>query len=156
MGDKSVSAGVLLYRFVDGELEVFLGHPGGPYFINKDNSVWGIVKGGVNSGEDIEVAARREFFEETGKSLDKISLVYLGLFVQSKYKHIHIYAAEMDVDIDIVSNVFHIEYPKGSGEIMAVPELDKVDWFDVNDARVKILSGQVQVIDKLIEVVSFL
>ena len=90
------------------------------------------MKGGVNSGEDIEVAARREFFEETGKSLDKIPLTYLGLFVQSKYKHVHIYAAEMDLDIEIVSNTFSLEYPKGSNNIIVVPELDRADWFDVN------------------------
>ena len=149
---KKVSAGILLYRFVDDDLEVFLGHPGGPYFTHKEDGVWCIPKGEVNDGEDIEAAARREFLEETGKFLGAVKCSYLGLFSQSRAKNIHVFVAEMDTDIDVESNMFEMEYPKGSGIVQMYPELDKADWFKVNEAKKKILKGQGQVIDKLIEV----
>jgi predicted NUDIX family NTP pyrophosphohydrolase len=130
-------------------LEVLLVHPGGPYWRNKDEGSWSIPKGEIADGEDVEVAARREFMEETGAALSG-SLDPLGEIRQRGGKRVIAFAVEGDVDVqNIRSNSFEIEWPPKGGRMQSFPEIDRAGWFDLPSARVKILEGQRPLLDRL-------
>jgi len=143
------SAGLLLYRKVCGSMEVFLVHPGGPFWANKDDGAWSIPKGEFDEGEEPLEAAKREFREETG-------LVAEGEFQplkpvrQRSGKIVYSWAVNFDLDAAAVkSNPFSMEWPPGSGRMQEFPEIDRADWFKIELARRKILKGQLGLLDQL-------
>jgi len=143
------SAGILLYRHRPGGPEVFLVHPGGPFWAKKDDGAWSIPKGVCDAGEDPEVAARREFREETGTVIGA-PLVPLGAFRQPGGKIVIAFAAEGDIDpASLKSNAFTMEWPPRSGRIADFPEVDRAGWFDADVAARKILKGQRPILDAL-------
>jgi predicted NUDIX family NTP pyrophosphohydrolase len=142
------SAGVLLYRRGAG-LEVFLVHPGGPFWAKKDEAAWSIPKGLYDPDEQPEAAARREFAEETGLALT-IDLVPLGDFRQPGGKVVTAFAGEGGIDPAAVrSNTFTLEWPPRSGRTAEFPEVDRAGWFDPETAGRKILKGQRPILDAL-------
>ena len=146
------SAGLLLYRVRDQRLELFLAHPGGPYWAKKDTGVWTIPKGLIDEGEDPLAAARREFAEETGHAIDG-KFIPLGELKQKGNKIVHAWAVAGDLDPDtIVSNTYPIQWPPKSGQWRHYPEVDRAGWFGVHEARVKILPGQAGFIDRLLNI----
>jgi predicted NUDIX family NTP pyrophosphohydrolase len=143
------SSGILLFRFTDSKLEVLLVHPGGPFWMKRDEGAWSIPKGLVEKGESPLDAAKREFEEETGFKADG-EFVDLGELKQPSRKVVHAWALEKNIDeTEVVSNEFAIEWPKKSGIIREYPEIDKAGWFDVDQAKKKILKGQAGFIDRL-------
>jgi predicted NUDIX family NTP pyrophosphohydrolase len=135
------SAGILLYRFVDGTLQVLLAHPGGPFWARKDAGVWTIPKGEFED-EDALAAARREFAEETGSSVDG-DFVALTPCMQKNGKRVQAFAVEGDLDTSaITSNQFEMEWPPGSGKRREFPEIDRAEWFTLEAAREKINPAQ--------------
>jgi predicted NUDIX family NTP pyrophosphohydrolase len=145
-----VSAGILAYRRASHGLEVLLVHPGGPYWRNKDAGAWSIPKGEIEASEDPEQAARREFSEELGPSALVGPLQALGEIRQRGGKRVIAFCAEADFDTALLSsNSFEIEWPPRSGALQAFPEVDRAEWFELEAARSKILSGQVELIDRL-------
>lgn len=148
---SKVSAGILPYRWRGGRLEVFLVHPGGPFYAHRDAGVWSIAKGLIEPGEDPERAARREFAEETGQAVAG-PLLPLGMLRQPSGKRVHAFAVAMDLDPErLRSNTFLLEWPPGSGHRRAFPEVDRGAWFDLETAREKILPGQAAFLDRLLE-----
>jgi predicted NUDIX family NTP pyrophosphohydrolase len=147
-----LSAGILAWRRTSQGLEVLLVHPGGPYWRNKDLGAWSIPKGEIDPSEDPEHAARREFAEELGPSASIGPLQALGEIRQRGGKRVIAYYAEADFDTAALSsNSFEIEWPPRSGRIQTFPEVDRAEWFGLQAARSKILSGQVDLIDRLEE-----
>lgn len=143
------SAGILLYRSMDGEIEVFLVHPGGPFWARKDAGVWSIPKGEYLEGEDPLAAAKREFAEETGSAVDG-EFIPLGEIKQAGGKVVIAWALEGDLDTGaITSNTFQLEWPPKSGTIREFPEVDAADWFAPELARSKLLPSQIDFIDRL-------
>jgi predicted NUDIX family NTP pyrophosphohydrolase len=143
------SAGIVLYRYRDSILEIFLVHPGGPFWKNKDSGAWSIPKGEFDAREDPLQAARREFHEETGCSVDG-SFIDLGPVRQAGGKIVHAWAVEGDCEAEsISSNSFTIEWPPRSGQRKEFPEVDRAGWFSLQLAREKILKGQLMLLDKL-------
>lgn len=139
---KKWSAGVLLYRMRGGEVEVFLVHPGGPYWARKDDGAWSIPKGEYDVGDDPLATAKREFREETGSELAG-SFRALTPLAQPGGKVVSAWAVEGDLDAAIVrSNTFSLEWPPHSGKIQEFPEVDRGAWFDLHTARAKLLPGQ--------------
>lgn len=144
------SAGLLPYRFAGDVLEVLLVHPGGPFWAKRDEGSWSIAKGEVEDGEDPRAAALREFEEETGLKLPALTLLELGDARQPSRKLVIAFAADIDVDPGAVaSNLVEIVWPSRSGRRITVPEIDRAGWFTVEEARGKILSGQVVFLDRL-------
>lgn len=150
------SAGILPYRYSSsGILEVFLVHPGGPFWANKDNESWSVSKGIVETGEDELEAAKREFAEETGKHIDG-DFISLGEIKQPSKKIVVVWAVAATIDEkSIVSNTFNMEWPKGSGAFHDYPEIDKAAWLNLPLAKVKILKGQLGFIDKIASVLNY-
>ena len=146
-----ISAGILLWRRRGGRLEVLLGHPGSPYFARKDEGDWTVLKGEVEPGEELEDVARREFAEETGHPVgDGTALIELGDIRQKSGKLVIAWAAEGDLDPeDAVSNTFDMEWPPRSGRMETFPEIDRVAWFGLKKARVKIKAAQCPFLDRL-------
>jgi predicted NUDIX family NTP pyrophosphohydrolase len=145
------SAGILLFRRNNEQIELLLAHPGGPYWKDRDEGAWSIPKGLYNEDEVPLEAARREFKEETGFEVDG-AFVALGELKQPGGKIVHAWALEKDVDADnIVSNTYAVEWPYKSGRWRRYPEVDRAGWFTVEEARKKILKGQVGFIDRLLE-----
>jgi predicted NUDIX family NTP pyrophosphohydrolase len=146
------SAGLLLYRIREAAVEVLLVHPGGPYWKNKDDGAWSIPKGEFLPGEASVVAARREFFEETGVAVDG-ELHALKPLRQLGGKIVHAWALEADVDpATIVSNEFEIEWPPRSGRLQSFPEIDRGAWFALPEATQKIVRGQVPLLEELAQI----
>ena len=146
------SAGLLLYRHRDDRIELFLAHPGGPFWKQRDDGVWTIPKGLIDEGEEPTAAARREFEEEIGAAVDvpDSALIPLGELKQKGNKIVHAWAAETDIDPgEINSNTYALEWPKGVWR--HYPEVDRAGWFGEEEARVKILPGQAAFIDRLLE-----
>ena len=142
-----------MYRCVGPKLEVLLVHPGGPYWRRKDDGAWSIPKGEINADEDSEVAARREFTEETGVALAG-PLEPLGEIRQRGGKRVMAFAVEGDVDVDTIkSNTFEIEWPPKGGRMQTFPEIDRAEWFDLPLAHAKILQSQRPLLDRLAELV---
>jgi len=147
------SAGLLLYRRTGSALEALLVHPGGPFWRHRDLGAWTIPKGEVAEGESLLDAARREFREETGFVIDWPA-VPLGHVRLTSGKIIHAFAVEGDLDASRVrSNTFEIEWPRGSGDRRTYPEVDRASWFDVPEARRRILPAQVPLIEHLLALV---
>ena len=144
------SAGILLWRRQEGRVEVLLGHPGGPYFAGKDADHWTVLKGEVDPGEDLLAVARREFEEETGHPLPAGRTIELGEIRQKSGKRVLAWAVEGDLDTaTAVSNSFEIEWPPRSGRMREFPEIDRVEWFGLHDAREKIKAAQAPFLDRL-------
>lgn len=148
------SAGILAYRFRGDVLQVMLAHPGGPFWTGRDKGAWSIPKGLYDEHEAPLDAALREFREETGFMLDGAELIDLGELRQPSGKIIHAWAAEGDFDVShLVSNTFPLEWPKGSGRVQRFPEIDRAAWFDVPKAEGKILKGQKEFLDRLVQAI---
>lgn len=146
------SAGLLLYRRTGATLQVLLVHPGGPFWQRKDLGAWTIPKGEVDDGEALLDAARREFQEETGFAVDAPATA-IGHVRLTSGKVIHAFAAEGDLDATQVrSNTFELEWPRGSGRRQTYPEIDRAEWFDVAEARKRILPAQATLLDALTDV----
>lgn len=144
------SAGILLYRMINNVLEVFLVHPGGPFFKNKDEGSWSIPKGEFLGDEEALSAAIREFEEETGQSIDG-NFISLGFIRQKSGKTVYAWAVEGDIDHQtIFSNTCEVEWPPRSGKKITIPEVDRAAWFDVDEAKRKINPAQVELIDNLV------
>ena len=147
-----LSAGLLLYRIIDDEIEVLLGHPGGPFWARKDDGAWSIPKGEYTTEEDPWSAARREFREEIGFDAPDGPRLDLPPVKQAGGKVVTAFAVQGDLDVtDSVSNTFELEWPKGSGRVKEYPEVDRVAWLPVEAARVKLLKGQLPLLDSLLE-----
>jgi len=145
------SAGLLLYRRRNEALEVFLVHPGGPFWAKKDAGAWSIPKGEYAEGEDPLAAARREFDEETGFPAPA-DAVPLGELKQAGGKLVIAWAAEGDCDPSkVASNTCEIEWPPRSGRKMEIPEVDRAAWFAMEEARVRMLKSQLPFLDRLAE-----
>jgi predicted NUDIX family NTP pyrophosphohydrolase len=144
-----VSAGLLLYRRRGSSLEVFLVHPGGPYWAKKDDGSWSIPKGLVDAGEDELACARREFREETGfDAPTEVPVHDLGTFRLPSGKRLHAWAIEGDCDpAALASNLFEMEWPPKSGRTASFAEVDRGGWFDRAQANAKIVSGQRPLLD---------
>jgi predicted NUDIX family NTP pyrophosphohydrolase len=148
------SAGLLLYRRKSAGLELFLAHPGGPFWHNRDAGAWTIPKGVAEAGEDGLMAARREFEEETGVR-PVGPFVSLGSIRQKAGKIVHAWAWEGDADpARVTSNTMRTEWPRGSGRFITFPEVDRCAWFDPQAAREKINPAQAELIDRLEAVLS--
>ena len=150
--DKSgrTSAGILLWRSRGGLLEVLLGHPGGPYFAGKDADHWTVLKGEVDPGEDLLAVARREFEEETGFPPPEGPTIELGEIRQKSGKRVLAWAVEGDLDTQsAVSNSVEMEWPPRSGRMREFPEIDRVEWFGLDDARDKMKAAQAPFLDRL-------
>ena len=148
MGKKS--AGILLYRFSDKNLEVMLVHPGGPFWAKKDLGVWSIPKGEFDDDEDALTAAKREFQEELGKEVSAEKFFELTPVRSKTNKTVYAFAAEQDFDTDnITSNLCWVDWPPRSGKRIEIPEVDKAEWFDVDTAKKKILPYLLPLIDEV-------
>jgi predicted NUDIX family NTP pyrophosphohydrolase len=146
------SAGLLVYRLVDGAPEVLLVHPGGPYWAGKDDGAWSIPKGEYEPDEDPLEVALREFREELGQDPPEASPTFLGELLQPSGKRVMAWGMTGDLDVGPVrSNTFTMEWPPGSGRIAEFPEVDRAGWFGFEEARRKLLRGQVGFIDRLVE-----
>lgn len=143
------SAGLLMYRRGPDMIEVFLAHPGGPFWAKKDEGAWSIPKGEIGSEEAPLEAARREFREETGFRVDG-PFRQLEPIRQSGGKLVQAWAVEGDCDPQAVrSNTFEMEWPPRSGRRQTFPEIDRADWFPLERARAKILRSQAPLLDQL-------
>lgn len=146
-----LSAGLLLYRIVDGAVEVLIGHPGGPFWARKDDGAWSIPKGEYTEGEDPWAVAQREFEEELGKTPPAGLRIEFAPVKQPSGKVITVFVVRGDLDLEgTVSNTFALEWPKGSGNVREYPEIDRVGWFSVAQARSKLLKGQRPLLDRLV------
>jgi predicted NUDIX family NTP pyrophosphohydrolase len=144
------SAGLLLYRIRDGVVEVLIGHPGGPFWAQKDDGAWSILKGEYDEGEDPWEAAQREFMEETGLTAPAGPRLEFEPVRQPSGKVLRAFAVHGDLDVtDAHSNTFEIEWPRGSGRLREFPEVDRVQWFSVAEARSKLLKGHRVILDRL-------
>lgn len=143
------SAGLLLFRQHQEGLQVLLVHPGGPFWANRDAGAWSIPKGEFTEGEDPIAAARREFEEETGSRIEGTARS-LGSVKQSGGKVVFAWAVEADVDpTGFRSNTFAMEWPPRSGRQQEFPEVDRAEWFDLDEARTKINPAQSVLLDRL-------
>lgn len=144
------SAGILLYRRAQRGLEVLLVHPGGPFWQKRDAGAWQIPKGKIDDGEELLVAALREFREELGVTLDGGTARPLTRIRQAAGKWVDSFAIEGDLDADaIVSETFEMEWPPKSGRIQTYPEVDRACWFLLYEVRDKMLISQIPLIDEL-------
>ena len=144
------SAGILLFRRRRGTIEVLLAHPGGPFWAKKDEGAWSIPKGVYEPSEDGLAAAKREFAEETGAQTEG-EAVALGAFRQSSAKTVDVWAIEGEFDpARLKSNTFTLEWPPRSGRRREVPEIDRVQWFALDEASRKMLKGQRPILQALL------
>jgi len=138
-----------MFRRPEIDLEVFLVHPGGPFWRKKNFGAWSIPKGEVAAGEDALAAARREFEEETGIKPES-EFIELGEIKQPSGKIVIAWAFEGDCTAEIRSNTFSLEWPPKSGRVQEFPEVDRAEWFSLHDARERILRGQIGFLDRLV------
>jgi predicted NUDIX family NTP pyrophosphohydrolase len=144
-----LSAGILLYRVCSGAPEVFLVHPGGPFWTNKDAGAWSLPKGEFEDGDDPLETAQREFLEETGSAVGG-PFAALTPRKQKSGKLVHAWAVEGDIDASSIrSNTFSMEWPPRSGKQQEFPEVDRGEWFTIPAAREKIQEGQLGFLDEL-------
>jgi predicted NUDIX family NTP pyrophosphohydrolase len=152
---KKISAGLLMYRKKDHKIEVLLVHPGGPFYKNKDDGVWDIPKGEAEEGEsDLLKVAQREFEEETSFKVTDTSgggVLFRELgFVEKPNKIVHIWAFEGDCDYTkIKSNTTKIEWPPRSGKMMEIPEVDRAEFFTLDEAKKKVWPFLVPILERL-------
>jgi predicted NUDIX family NTP pyrophosphohydrolase len=146
------SAGLLLYRRAGDGIEVLLAHPGGPLWTKRDAGAWSVPKGEIESGEAAIDVARREFGEETGHPAPQGDLRPLGEIRQKSGKVVEAWAAEGDLDPALArSNTFPLEWPSGSGNWIDVPEVDRFEWFEPDEARRRLNPAQAPFVDRLEE-----
>ena len=146
---KKSSAGLVLYRHRD-EVEVFLVHPGGPFWAKKDTGAWSVPKGEIAAGEEPLEAAKREFVEETGFKIDG-EFRRLDPLKQAGGKIVQAWTIEADCDpARLCSNRFSLEWPPKSGQTREFPEVDRCGWFTIAEARTKILAAQTGFLDQLV------
>jgi predicted NUDIX family NTP pyrophosphohydrolase len=149
LNSSKTSAGLLLYRRTAAGLELFLAHPGGPFWKGRDAGAWTIPKGIAEPGEDLLTAACREFEEETGMHPTG-PFVPLGVIRQKAGKLVHAWAWEGDADpARVTSNTMKTEWPRGSGRWLTFPEVDRCAWFRPDEARLKMNPAQTALIDRL-------
>ena len=145
------SAGLLLYRRRGLALEVLIGHMGGPFWARKDEAAWSVPKGEYEAGEEAFAVALREFEEELGSPVPAADFLPLGEVTQSGGKLLTVWAAEGDLEAAAAhSNTFPLEWPPRSGRIQEFPEIDRAAWVPVDEARTKLVRGQVPLLDRLI------
>ena len=145
-----LSAGLLPFRRPGGELEVFLVHPGGPFWAHKDAGAWSVAKGEYEPGDDPWATAQREFTEEVGIPAPTGDVTPLGEIKQPSGKLITVFAVEADFEVDEVSsNTFSLEWPRGSGRQQEFPEVDMARWMTLADARRALIAGQHGFLDRL-------
>jgi predicted NUDIX family NTP pyrophosphohydrolase len=140
---QQISAGLLMYRFHKGRLEVFLSHPGGPFFVNKDAGTWGVPKGLIDVQEEPLKAAIREFQEETG-IIPTGAFIPLGDVTQKSGKIVFAWAFE-DASAKehiVKSNTFSLEWPPHSGKKESFPEVDRAEFFSIEEAKIKMVEAQ--------------
>lgn len=144
-----ISAGILMYRLREGVPQVLLAHPGGPFWRRRDAGAWMLPKGELQPGEEAEAAARREFEEELG--VPAVGPMHaLGRLRQRGGKWVEAFALEGDFDpATLRSNVFELEWPPHSGQRASFPEIDRVEWFVLAQARARILPSQAALLDRL-------
>ena len=148
------SAGILLYRNINQQLEIFLVHPGGPFFKNKDEGSWSIPKGEFLDDEEALAAAKREFEEETGQKIVDGNFIKLTPITQKSGKIVHAWAIEGDIDHEVIeSNLFEMEWPPKSGKMASFPEVDRAAWFDADTAKIKVNPAQAKLIDELVTLI---
>jgi predicted NUDIX family NTP pyrophosphohydrolase len=146
---SKVSAGLLMYRVREGELEVLLAHPGGPFWINRDAGAWTIPKGEIQEDEEPLAAARREFEEEIGLQ-PQGEFIALQPITQKSGKLVHAWAFEGECDTTCIrSNTFQMEWPPRSGKFQAWPEVDRACFFRIKEAKEKINPAQVAFLQEL-------
>lgn len=151
------SAGILLYRFNNQVLEVFLVHPGGPFFTKKDNGAWSIPKGEFLEEENPLDAAKREFKEETGVEISGSNFIELVPIEQRNNKTVYAWGLQGDIDTSIIkSNTFELEWPPDSGKKKSFPEIDKGEWFNMAIAKGKINERQLPLLDELLKKIEIL
>jgi predicted NUDIX family NTP pyrophosphohydrolase len=144
-----LSAGIMVYKYVDGGVQVFLVHPGGPFWAKKDASAWSVPKGEYEESDDPWEAAKREFTEETGFMPPPGEQIDLGV-VKYSNKLLTVWAVEGEVDASkVVSNTFTMEWPPKSGEQQEFPEVDRAGWFSLAIAQEKLVKGQVPLLERL-------
>ena len=145
-----LSAGLMMYTFNEKLLKIFLVHPGGPFFVKKDEGYWSIPKGLAEKGEDLFETARREFEEETG-IIPEGRFINLGFIIQKSGKKVYAWAFQVkdDSPIDITCNTFEMEWPPHSGKKQNFPEVDKGDFFNLENAIKKINPAQTEFIYRL-------
>ena len=142
------SAGLLMYKFENGELKVLLGHPGGPFFNKKDEGVWSIPKGMIEENEDPLEAAKREFEEEVGRA-PKGKFIPLDSIKQKSGKVVWVWAFEGNMEKFEPKSFFDMEWPPRSGKKQSFPEMDKAELFSIEDARKKIMPAQMEFVERL-------
>ncbi len=148
------SAGILLFRKIFTKPEVFLVHPGGPFWKNKDEGAWSIPKGEFEDDENSLDAAKREFFEETGIKLSG-EFVELRPVKLKSGKKVFAWAIEKDINAEnIISNNFEMEWPPHSGKLQSFPEVDKGEWFSIEKAKGKINVMQLGLLEQLQQILS--
>lgn len=146
---RKISAGLLMYRKGSNGIEIFLVHPGGPFYKNKDDGVWSIPKGEVQEGEsELLDVAKREFKEETGITPTG-DFLELGSVVQKGGKEVFAWAFEKDWSGEFKSNTFEMEWPPKSGRLQAFPEVDKGEYFNLEAAKIKMNQAQAEFINRL-------
>jgi predicted NUDIX family NTP pyrophosphohydrolase len=146
------SAGILLYRAGAGGPEVLIGHMGGPFWARKDAGGWSIPKGEYGPGEEAFAVACREFEEELGTPVPAAHFLPLGELRTTSSKVLTVWAAEGDLDASAaVSNTFELEWPPRSGRMQEFPEIDRAAWFGIEEARTRLVKGQVGFLDRLVE-----
>ena len=144
-----ISAGIVLFRRTPG-LEVLIAHPGGPFWASKDEGAWSFPKGEVEPGEAPRLTAAREFEEEIGIAVDTNRLIELGTVRQRSGKIVHGFALEGDVDPATISaNLVQMEWPRGSGQTIEFPEIDRVAWVTPTMAARLLVSGQAELLGRL-------
>ena len=145
-----LSAGLLPYRWRGERLEVFLVHPGGPFWATKDDGAWSIAKGEYDRGEDPWRTALREWEEEIGQPAPSGEATLLGEYRQPSGKLITGFAIDADFEVDeVVSNTFTMEWPPRSGVVGEFPEVDRAEWMPLEIARLKLIAGQQPFLDRL-------
>ncbi|MDQ8729928.1 NUDIX domain-containing protein [Bradyrhizobium sp. LHD-71] len=152
------SAAILMWKHEGGHLQVLLVHPGGPFWRNKDEGAWSLPKGEYDDGEDALAAARRELVEELGPSAARAAeqptsaFIPIGEVKQKAGKIVTAFAIEADFDVtQFVSNTFELEWPPKSGRRQSFPEADRAQWFTLDQARTKILPGQVELLSRAVQ-----
>ena len=147
------SAGLLVHRERSGEREVLLVHPGGPMWAKRDAGAWSIPKGEYDPTEDALAAAKREFQEELGTPAPDGPVEDLGEVKQKSGKIVSAWAVAGDLDVtEITSNTVEVQWPPRSGKMVEIPEVDRAEWFGIQQARDKINAAQAELLDRLAEI----